>query len=70
MYGGEEFAKEVRDYKRMVDVALKAADETTRSLMEQHYVMCCKLEHMFWDQATVQMEWPTIASVDGTKDSS
>ena len=28
--------------------------------MEQHFIMCCKLEHMFWDQAVTMMEWPNF----------
>ena len=26
--------------------------------MEHHFIMSCKLEHMFWDQAVTMMEWP------------
>lgn len=61
MYGGEEFEKEVKDYIAMVDVACEKADETTLVKMEQHFIMSCKLEHMFWDQASSMMEWPKIA---------
>lgn len=28
--------------------------------IEYHFIMSCKLEHMFWDQAVTMMEWPTI----------
>jgi len=28
--------------------------------MEQHFIMCCKLEHMFWDQAEALMKWPHL----------
>jgi thiaminase/transcriptional activator TenA len=28
--------------------------------IEYHFIMSCKLEHMFWDQAITMMEWPTI----------
>ena len=26
--------------------------------IEDHFMMACKLEHMFWDQAITMMEWP------------
>ena len=26
--------------------------------MQEHFIMCCKLEHMFWDQAYSLMKWP------------
>ena len=61
MYGGEEFEKEVKAYIPMVDVAAKNADEATLKEMEKHFIMSCKLEHMFWDQAQHRMEWPDIA---------
>ncbi|CAB9500711.1 Thiamine biosynthesis multifunctional protein ThiED [Seminavis robusta] len=62
MYGGEDFEKEVKDYIAMVDTACKGADETTLKEMEKHFVMSCKLEHMFWDQAQTRMEWPKIVA--------
>eukprot|EP00593_Proboscia_inermis_P001271 CAMPEP_0171297508 /NCGR_PEP_ID=MMETSP0816-20121228/6242_1 /TAXON_ID=420281 /ORGANISM="Proboscia inermis, Strain CCAP1064/1" /LENGTH=127 /DNA_ID=CAMNT_0011771817 /DNA_START=478 /DNA_END=861 /DNA_ORIENTATION=+ len=59
MYGGDEFEKEVTDYIEMVDdVASKASAEKVE-LMKEHFLMCCKLEHMFWDQAMDQMDWPS-----------
>jgi thiaminase len=60
MYGGDDFAREVRDYRQMVDVACSTADKERFKVMEQHFIMCCKLEYMFWDQALNCMEWPTI----------
>jgi thiaminase/transcriptional activator TenA len=42
----------------MVDEACKTADDTTLRAMENHFVMCCKLEHMFWDQAAELLQWP------------
>lgn len=56
-----EFEKEVKDYIAMVDEACKTADESTLREMEKNFVMSCKLEHMFWDQAQNTMEWPKIA---------
>jgi thiaminase/transcriptional activator TenA len=62
MYGGDEFEKEVKDYISMVDAACKTADDATMKEMEKHFMMCCKLEHMFWDQAQLKMEWPDIVN--------
>jgi thiaminase/transcriptional activator TenA len=61
MYGGEEFEREVKDYIRMVDEACKTADDETVKRMQAHFIMSCKLEHMFWDQAHALMLWPEIA---------
>jgi len=60
MYGGEDFEKEVREYIAMVDAACATADEATLIEMQKHFTMCCKLEHMFWDQAEQLMEWPAV----------
>jgi thiaminase len=60
MYGGEDFAREVQVYIKMVDTACETADDDTLKKMEEHFMMCCKLEHMFWDQANHLMEWPDI----------
>ena len=70
MYGGEEFEKEVTDYIAMVDDGItkiiqdkdKTEEEKSTILqeMENHFQMCCKLEHMFWDQASNIMTWPKI----------
>jgi len=62
MYGGEDFEKEVKDYIVMVDIACKTANAETLQKMEYHFIMSCKLEHMFWDQADTLMEWPDIVS--------
>jgi len=58
MYGGEDFEKEVKDYIAMVDEAASNADKETIANMEKHFMMCCKLEYMFWDQAHDLMQWP------------
>jgi len=60
MYASDEFEKEVKDYIDMVDAALKDADDETCQKMKEHFMMSCKLEHMFWDQAENLMEWPDI----------
>ena len=60
MYAGEAFESEVRGYIAMVDVVAKQADGETLQNMEKHFLMSCKLEHMFWDQAKDLMQWPDI----------
>jgi thiaminase/transcriptional activator TenA len=58
MYGGEDFEKEVKDYIAIVDDVAKKSDGETVKKMEKHFMMSCKLEHMFWDQAQELMRWP------------
>lgn len=62
-----DFAKEVREYIHMVDMACKMADDETLKAMERHFLMCCKLEHMFWDQAAELMQWPDFVGHPSTK---
>ncbi|KAL7526516.1 hypothetical protein ACHAXR_001525 [Thalassiosira sp. AJA248-18] len=61
MYAGEEFEKRVKEYIAIVDDVAKDADEETLKMMEKHFVMGCKLEHMFWDQAQDLMQWPAFS---------
>lgn len=63
MYGGEDFEKEVKDYIAMVDIACKSATVEELEEMKRHFVMSCKLEHMFWDQAFHMMKWPEIGGL-------
>jgi len=58
MYGGDDFETEVRDYIEIVDHVARTSDAQTRDNMKQHFIMSCKLEHMFWDQAQECMGWP------------
>jgi thiaminase (transcriptional activator TenA) len=58
MYGGEEFEKEVQDYIAMVDHECEKSDDVTLQRMQDHFIKCCQLEYMFWDQATTKMIWP------------
>jgi len=69
MYGGDDFEREVKEYIEMVDRAchrLQQGEATTTAensdeelrMMKHHFIMSCKLEHMFWDQASTMMEWP------------
>jgi thiaminase/transcriptional activator TenA len=60
MYSGEDFETEVRNYIAMVDKTCETADAATLKAMQKHFTMSCKLEHMFWDQATTCMQWPDI----------
>jgi thiaminase/transcriptional activator TenA len=60
MYSGEDFENEVRNYIAMVDKNCETADAATLKEMQKHFTMSCKLEHMFWDQATTCMQWPDI----------
>jgi hypothetical protein len=65
MYGGEEFEKEVKDYIAMVNVACQSASPESLKIMKGHFIMSCKLEHMFWDQASERMTWPDILGIGG-----
>lgn len=58
MYGGPDFEKEVTDYIALVDAHAKEASPEVLANMQQHFLTCCKLEHMFWDQASDCMQWP------------
>jgi thiaminase/transcriptional activator TenA len=76
MYGGEEFEEKVKEYIDMVNAACQALrSEATNGLiaeedanqelneMLKHFIMSCKLEHMFWDQATTMLKWPEIGGM-------
>jgi thiaminase (transcriptional activator TenA) len=52
----------VLDYIALVDNACKTASAETLKEMQKHFIMSCKLEHMFWDQADALMDWPKILS--------
>jgi thiaminase/transcriptional activator TenA len=59
LYASDEFEKEVTDFIKIIDNVAKNLDEASISRMEEHFVMCCKLEHMFWDQAEELTKWPS-----------
>lgn len=63
MYGGEDFEREVKAYISMVDVACESATTEEFDAMKKHFFMSCKLEHMFWDQASNMMKWPEIGGL-------
>ena len=58
LYASDEFEKEVTDYINMVNDVVKDLDEESIAKMEEHFIMSCKLEHMFWDQAEDLTQWP------------
>lgn len=58
MYSGEDFEKVVADYKAIVDDMAKDVDSETLKRMEEHFIMACKLEHVFWDAASDLVRWP------------
>ncbi|OEU17910.1 heme oxygenase-like protein [Fragilariopsis cylindrus CCMP1102] len=63
MYAGDEFEHEVNNYIQLVNNELQLNDKKVNEELKQieyHFIMSCKLEHMFWDQAITMMEWPTI----------
>ena len=57
---GSAFEERVGRYKAMVDAACQSATAHEFAEMKRHFLMACKLEHMFWDQAMTMMQWPTI----------
>lgn len=74
MYAGEEFEREVKDYIAMVDAACERIRSSQRvdndedatvelEEMKRHFLMSCRLEHMFWDQASSCMKWQEIGGM-------
>lgn len=63
MYAGDDFEREVKEYIELVDAECKVATEEEFKEMQKHFNVCCKLEHMFWDQANNQMEWPKLGGM-------
>ena len=70
MYAGDEFEKEVKDFIAMVNAECERVQTDNEAnskeifeRMQQHFVMGCKLEHMFWDQASTCLEWPKIGGL-------
>jgi thiaminase/transcriptional activator TenA len=57
LYASEEFEKDVEDYKAIVDDVISEGDCDVER-MQEHFIKCCELEHMFWDQAEELMQWP------------
>ncbi len=57
-YGGEEFAAAVRRAIAICDEAAAHCTEATRAAMTESYVLCTKMEWMFWDSAWKLEAWP------------
>ena len=57
-YGGDEFAAAVRKAIAICDEAAESCTEARRLAMTEAYVLCTKMEWMFWDSAWKQEAWP------------
>ena len=57
-YGGEEFAVAVKKAIDICDGAAASCTEARRQAMTEAYVLCTKMEWMFWDSAWKQEAWP------------
>eukprot|EP00536_Pseudo-nitzschia_multiseries_P018354 jgi/Psemu1/228645/e_gw1.2416.4.1 len=70
MYAGDDFEKEVTDFIAMVNAeCARLANDTDVDAssafrrMQHHFTTGCKLEHMFWDQASNMMQWPELGGM-------
>jgi thiaminase (transcriptional activator TenA) len=79
MYAGDEFENEVKDYIAMVNRAClrlqqqesgndndddnESSKQEQLDEMKRLFLLSCKLEHMFWDQASTMMTWPNIGGM-------
>ncbi|MCL2000809.1 MAG: TenA family protein [Planctomycetes bacterium] len=57
-YGGDEFAETVNKAIAICDEAAAACTEARRQAMTEAYVLCTKMEWMFWDSAWKREAWP------------
>ena len=57
-YGGVEFAGAVQKAIAICDEVAATCDETRRKAMTMAYVLCTKMEWMFWDSAFKLEAWP------------
>ncbi|GMH48934.1 hypothetical protein TrRE_jg2577 [Triparma retinervis] len=51
MYGGDEFEKEVREYKQILEDASVGVDDEGMERMKMHMKRGCVFEYMFWEQS-------------------
>ena len=58
MYGGEEFEKEVVDYKTIAETCAEGLDEQGKKKMEDIFVRGCVLEYMFWTSSLELSKFP------------
>ncbi|MCL2124286.1 MAG: TenA family protein, partial [Desulfovibrionaceae bacterium] len=57
-YGGDEFAATVQKAIAICDEAAASCTEAQRRAMTEAYVLCTKMEWMFWDSAWKLEAWP------------
>jgi thiaminase/transcriptional activator TenA len=57
-YGGEAYAKSVSSALAIADELASRATEELRAQMTEAFVLCSRLEWMFWDSAWRLEEWP------------
>lgn len=57
-YGGEEFTKAVQQAEQITnDLAQNATDEIRKKMIDT-YIMCTRMEFMFWNSAYELEKWP------------
>ena len=57
-YGGDEFGNAVKLAIDICDDMAAKGGESLREAMTNAYVMCTKMEWMFWDSAYKLEQWP------------
>jgi thiaminase/transcriptional activator TenA len=57
-YGGDEFAATVRQAIAICDEVAASCTEARRRAMTEAFVLCTKMEWMFWDSAWKLETWP------------
>jgi len=58
MYGGEEFTASVNKAIGLCDEMAERCSASQRCAMTEAYVLCTKMEWMFWDSAWKMEMWP------------
>ncbi len=56
-YGGEDFAESVKTAISICDEVAETCTDEQRKAMTEAFVMCSKMEWMFWDSAYKQEQW-------------
>lgn len=56
-YGGEDFAKAVKTAISITDELAKACTEKQQQTMLDSFVICSKMEYLFWESAYKQEKW-------------
>jgi thiaminase/transcriptional activator TenA len=57
-YASEEFWKPVREQIRLMDRLGASAKSSEKKLMTGHFILSCRYEFMFWEQAYRLERWP------------